>query len=75
MKKPPSAPLIAEIPPSRCTSLDGSVPKIGDIVQLDQGLVFPDGEPGCLAQFVGADGRYGYEVMVYESELGPEIEA
>jgi len=44
MKK---ARLIAEIPAERFRSIDGSVPKIGDVVVLDQGFAFPDGQPGC----------------------------
>ena len=75
MKKPPLAPLIAEIPPSRFTSPDGTKPEIGDVVQLDQGFTFPDGEPGCLVYLVREDGQFGYEAMVYESEIGPDIEA
>ena len=75
MKKPPLAPLIAEIPSSRFTSPDGTEPRIGDVVQLDQGFTFPDGEPGCLVHLVRKDGHLGYEAMAYESEIGPDIEA
>jgi len=75
MKKPPLAPLISEIPPSRFTSTDGTEPMIGDVVQLDQGFTFPDGEPGCLVHFVRKDGQLGYEAIAYESEIGPGIEA
>lgn len=75
MKKPPLVPLIAEIPPSRFTSPDGIEPKIGDVVQLDQGFTFPDGEPGCLVYFVRENGQIGYAAMAYESEIGPDIEA
>jgi hypothetical protein len=48
---------------------------IGDVVQLDQGFTFPDGEPGCLVHFVRKDGQLGYEAIAYESEIGPGIEA
>ena len=74
MKKPPLAPLIAEIPLSRFTSPDGTEPKIGDVVQLDQGFTFPDGKPGCLVHFVRKDGQLGYEAMAYESEIGPVLD-
>jgi hypothetical protein len=73
MTKPPLAPLIAKIPPSRFTSLDGTKPQIGDIVQLDQGFTFPDGEPGCLVYLVAQDGSYRYGAEVYESEIGPDF--
>lgn len=75
MTKPLLAPLIAEIPPSRFTSLDGTTPQIGDIVQIDQGFTFPEGEPGCLVYLVARDGTYRYTAEVYESEIGPDISA
>lgn len=68
------APLIAEIPAERVHSKDGSVPKIGDVVILDQGLTFPDGEPGCLVLFIDQDGKYRWEAEVYESEIGDDVE-
>ena len=75
MNKPLLAPLTAEIPPSRFTSLDGTKPQIGDIVQIDQGFTFPEGEPGCLVYLVAQDGTYRYSAEVYESEIGPDISA
>ena len=72
MKK---APLIAEIPSSRFSSYDGSTPQVGDVVQLDHGFTFPDGEPGCLVYFVGKDGKYRWGAEVYESEIGPDVAA
>ena len=75
MYKPPMAPIIAEIPPSRFTSIDGTKPKVGDVVQLDQGLTFPDGEPGCVVYLLGPNGESRYEAWVYESEIGPDVAA
>ena len=75
MTKPSQAPLIAEIPLSRFTSLDGSTPQIGDIVRIDQGFTFPEGESGCLVYLVARDGTYRYTAEVYESEIGPDISA
>lgn len=67
------APLIAEIPAERIHSKDGSVPKIGDVVVLDQGFTFPDGGPGCLVLFIDQDGKCRWEAEVYESEIGDDI--
>lgn len=67
------APLIAEIPVERVHSKDGIVPKIGDVVVLDQGFTFPDGEPGCLVFFIDQEGKYRWEAEVYESEIGDDI--
>ena len=50
--------------------MDGSVPKVGDVVVLDQGFTFPDGKPGCLVYGINETGEYRYEAEVYESELG-----
>lgn len=75
MTRPPLAPLIEEIPPSRFTSFDGTKPRIGDVVQLDQGFTFPGGEPGCLAYLLDQHGNSRYEFEVYGSELGPDVAA
>jgi len=69
------APLIAQIPAERVHSIDGSVPKIGDIVVLDQGFTFPDGKPGCLVSCMDPDGKFRWEAEVYESEIGNDIGA
>lgn len=67
------APLISEIPAERVRSLDGSVPKIGDLVVLDQGFTFPDGKPGCLVYSMDQEGNFKWEAEVYESEIGDDI--
>ena len=51
-------------------SIDGSVPKVSDVVVLDQGFTFPDGKAGCLVYGINEAGEYCYEAEVYESELG-----
>ena len=61
--------LISEIPKNRFRSLDGSKPKIGDAVVLDQGITFKDGEAGCLVYGVNAQGQHTFEAEVYETEL------
>lgn len=67
------ATLIAEIPVGRFRSIDGIVPKIGDIIALDQGFTFPDGEPGCIVYGLDRKGNYTYEAEVYELEIGANI--
>lgn len=67
------ASLIAEIPAERVHSIDGSAPKIGDVVVLDQGFTFPDGKPGCLVFCLDQDGKFRWEAEVYESEIGDDI--
>ena len=67
------APLIAQIPATRFRSADGSAPQVGDVVELDQGLTFPDGQPGCIVYFKDQNGKYKWEAEVYESELGDDI--
>lgn len=67
------ATLIAAIPEVRFRSIDGSVPKVGNVIALDQGFTFPEGKPGCLVYGIGKDGKYRYEAEVYESEIGDDI--
>jgi hypothetical protein len=67
------ATLIAAIPEERFRSIDGSTPKIGDIIALDQGFTFPDGEAGCLVYGLNQGGKYIYEAEVYESEIGDDV--
>ena len=62
--------LKTKIPESRFRSMDGSVPKVSDVVVLDQGFTFPDGKPGCIVYGINEEGEYRYEAEVYESELG-----
>jgi hypothetical protein len=68
MKK---ARLIVPIPPERVHDScgDGSVPKIGDIVELDQGFTFPDGRTGGMVYCIGSDGRIKWGADVYDSEI------
>ncbi len=61
--------LISEIPNERFCTIDGSKPKVGDIVALDQGFTFEDGEAGCLVYGVNSKRQFSYEAEVYESEL------
>lgn len=65
--------LIAKIPKDRFRSIDGSVPEIGDVIELDQGFTFKDGEPGCLVYGVDQEGKNKYEAEVYEFEIGDDI--
>lgn len=62
--------LKAKIPLSCFRSIDGSVPKVSDVVVFDQGFTFSDGKPGCLVYGINEAGEYRYEAEVYESELG-----
>lgn len=69
------ATLIAEIPANRFRSIDGSIPKTGDVISLDQGFTFPDGKAGCLVYGMAQDGEFRYEAEVYELEIGDNIVA
>ena len=44
-------------------------PRIGDIVVLDQGFIFPDGKPGTLVYCLSANGDTLWGAEVYDSEL------
>lgn len=67
----PSAKLLVELPVERyrCLSPAGRIPRVGDVLVLDQGFADPSGLPMVLAYFpaVGSDSLY--EAEVYESEL------
>lgn len=65
--------MLVQIPRERVRSVDGSYPRIGDVVVLDQGLTFPDGKPGGLVCFLGPDGRVFWEAEVYASEIEPSF--
>lgn len=67
-----AAKLISQIPPERFRSRDGSHPRIGDVVMLDQGFTFPDGRPGGLVLCLDRGGNVRWEAEAYESELGPD---
>ena len=63
--------LLVELPPERyrILSSQGRAPRIGDMVDLDQGFTGPDGLPMGLVYFPGPGGESLYEAEVYESEL------
>jgi len=62
--------LSADIPENRFSSFNGRLPKIGDLVVIDQGFTFPDEKAGCLVYFQNSEGDFEYEAKVYETELG-----
>ena len=66
----PRARLLAELPATRYRILSpqGRVPRIGDVVVLDQGFTGADGLPMVLAYFPEL-GDSLYEAEIYESEL------
>ena len=65
--------LVANIPENRFSSVAGRVPKIGDVIIIDQGFTFPDGKAGCLVYFHEQNGNLEYEAEVYETEVGENI--
>ena len=69
------ATLIAEIPIERFRLLDQNttIPKIGDVVVLDQGFTSKNGEACCLVYGTDQDGKYMYEAEVFESEIGDNV--
>ena len=70
IKSAPRAKLLVELPAKRYRILspEGRVPRIGDLVVVDQGFTGPDGLPMVLAYFPGL-GDSLYEAEIYESEL------
>jgi len=70
MSKIPKAKLISDIPKERYRSVDGlSVPKVGDILELDQGFTSENGSAMVLAYHPTAGGDDSYEIEVYETEI------
>jgi hypothetical protein len=69
-KLSPRAKLLVELPTTRYRFLspEGRVPRIGDVVVLDQGFTGSDGLPMVLAYFPGV-GDSVYEAEIYEFEL------
>ena len=67
----PLARLIAPIPPERIHDScgDGSLPEVGDIVELDQGFTFPGGKPGGMVYCVSPTGQLRWGADVYDSEI------
>jgi len=63
--------LISAVPPERIHAHcgDGSSPKAGDVVQLDQGFTFPDGRSGGTVYCVAQDGGIKWGADVYDSEI------
>jgi len=64
--------VIRDIPASRIdpAQWDGtSLPRIGDIVELDQAFTGDDGEPMVMAYCHDADGRLLWYADLYEAEL------
>lgn len=66
----PHARLLVELPADRYRILspEGRVPRIGDLVILDQGFTGPEGRPMALAYFPTL-GDSLYEADIFESEL------
>lgn len=66
----PRARLLVELPANRyrLLSAEGRIPRIGDVVVLDQGFTGADGLPMVMAYFP-ALGCSDYEAEIYESEL------
>jgi len=48
---------------------DGSLPKIGDIVDLDQGFTFPNGQAGGMVVCRAPNGHIRWAGHVLESEI------
>ena len=74
--RPPRANLIAALPADRYRIMKpaGRAPRVGDVLELDQGYTGEDGSPMVLAYCPGPQGRYVYEAHVFESELGPPLD-
>jgi hypothetical protein len=73
LKNPNKVILIAHIPEHRFHSYDGSTQHISDVILLDQGLTFPDGQLGCLEYGIDKNGNLRYEAEVYEHEIGDDV--
>lgn len=67
----PRARLLVELPAVRYRTHtpQGRVPRIGDMLFLDQGFTGPDGAAMVLAYFPGLGSDSLYAAEVYESEL------
>lgn len=66
----PRARLLVELPANRyrILSSEGRVPRIGDLVILDQGFTGPEGRSMVMAYFPTRGGSL-YKAEIYESEL------
>jgi hypothetical protein len=67
----PGARLMVELPSERYRHLSPAhrVPRVGDLLFLDQGFTGPDGLPMAIAYFPGPGDGCLYEAEVYASEL------
>ena len=65
------AKLLSTIPPDRYKMLteDGDPPRIGDVVELDQGTTGPDGQAMGYVYCVSENGTDRYEAKVYDYEI------
>ena len=70
-----TARMLAPITLERVRSVDGTFPKTGDVVVLDQGFIFPDGRAGGLVCFLGPDGKVCWEAQAHDTELEPRDDA
>ncbi|WGO99464.1 hypothetical protein QFX18_05235 [Saccharophagus degradans] len=63
--------LIVDIPSERfdIEGLDGREPKVGDIVDLDQGFTGEDGRQMILVYCHDATGKALYQAEVYDTEI------
>ena len=68
------ASLLVELPSERYRVLSPArrIPRVGDLLVLDQGFTGPDGLPMVLAYFPALGNESKYEATVYESELESE---
>ncbi len=70
--RPRRARVIARIPQDRVDPLlcDGvSCPRIGDVVELEQGFTSPQGEPMGIAVCANEDGTIRWVADVFDAEL------
>lgn len=68
---PPKARLLVKIPSERVdeTVGDGNQPEVGDIVELDQGFIGPNGESMGMVVCLNADGTVRWAGDVLDSEI------
>ena len=65
-----TARLVADIDPSRVEPSSPDAPRIGDVVQLDQGTEDTNGTPMSLVYCRNADGSLRWGALVYDHEIG-----
>ncbi len=71
MAHPPSntARPVVDIDPSRVEPSSADVPRIGDVVQLDQGTEDANGTPMSLVYCLNPDGSLRWGALVYDHEI------